>query len=56
MKVLLLLIALVLAYLVGQIHLVHMLKTYFPAAWLVLQIERDGYKLKKVKEEDVAED
>lgn len=51
MKVLLLLIALVLAYFVGQIHLAYMLKTYCPAAWLVLQIERDGYELKKVKED-----
>lgn len=52
MKVLLLLIALVLAYLVGQIHLLHMLEMYYPTAWLVLQIERDGYKLEKIKEDE----
>ena len=38
--VLLLLIALVLAYFVGQVHLAYLIRIHCPTAWLALQMER----------------
>lgn len=56
MTVLLTLIALVLAYVVGQIHLMHIIQTKCPAAWLMLQAWHAGFECSVKDQEEQKEE